>query len=191
MSTALGDRRGTAQQQLNQVQHLITCRTVRDADDLAAHRSIRQKVFVDEQAVFEGSDHDCRDDDPATTHILGWVDAAPCGAVRIYRLEPGSDTWQGDRLAVLRSARVHGLGGPLVRYAVAAAGVAGGQSMVAHVQVQNVLFFKHLGWTPEGPEEIYVGRPHQQMRIELPTPRVGASTLAALEGVVSRVDADR
>jgi hypothetical protein len=39
--------------------------------------------------------------------------------------------------------------------------------MVAHIQLANVAFFESLGWSQEGPVEVYVGIPHQPMAIAL------------------------
>ena len=39
---------------------------VADAADLAAYRAIRRDVFVGEQGLFAGTDHDDIDDDPRT-----------------------------------------------------------------------------------------------------------------------------
>ncbi|OLT21604.1 hypothetical protein BJF78_08355 [Pseudonocardia sp. CNS-139] len=72
-----------------------------------------------------------------------------------------------DRLAVLPEFRTAGLGGPLVRFAVATAGVRGGRLMRAHVQVANERFFHRLGWRTDGPVETYVGHPHVPMSIAL------------------------
>ena len=76
--------------------------------------------------------------------------SAPCGAVRLYPRIGTALEWKGDRLAVLPELRTHHLGAALVRFAVSTAGRLGGQRMIAHVQLANVRFFEHLGWTPEG-----------------------------------------
>jgi putative N-acetyltransferase (TIGR04045 family) len=147
----------------------LTCRVVGDADERATHAAIRASVFVTEQRIFTGSDADAHDDDPATVHVLGFVDDLPAGAVRLYPVDRRSDggLWKGDRLAVLPAWRSSGLGAPLVRFAVAEAGARGGTEMIAMVQVPNVRFFVRLGWTPVGEPQNYVGLPHQQMRINL------------------------
>lgn len=147
----------------------VGCRLVADADDLAAHAAIRRAVFVAEQAVFAGTDADALDADPRTLHVLGVVDGEPAGAVRLYPLDTGDPggQWQGDRLAVLPQFRTSGLGGPLVRFAVATAAGRGGRRMVAHVQPPNETFFRRLGWVRRGAPELYVGLPHVLMDIPL------------------------
>lgn len=148
----------------------IVCRPAVGPEAEAVHHRIRHAVFVDEQAVFAGSDRDAHDDFPSTIKVVAWAAGDAGGAVRLYPLEPG--VWQGDRLAVLPAFRAWNLGGPLVRFAVETAAALGGAEMVAHVQTANVRFFERLGWCRRGEPEIYVGLPHQLMSIDL-TVRVG------------------
>jgi len=145
----------------------ISCRLAGDAADRAAHHRVRHAVFVDEQRIFDGSDRDEHDDDPSTLHVLGLVDGAPAGTVRLYPV--GDGFWKGDRLAVLAAQRTSGLGAPLVRFAVATAGAAGGVRMIAHVQAPNERFFRHLGWIRIADVD-YVGHPHVRMEIPLGPP---------------------
>jgi putative N-acetyltransferase (TIGR04045 family) len=144
----------------------VECRVAGDAWTLAEHHRIREEVFVREQGLFQGSDRDGRDDEAATIKVLGFRDGVPGGAVRLYRLD-GAGRWQGDRLAVLSGSRGHGLGAPLVRFAVATAASGGGRLMTAHIQARNVAFFERLGWSMSGEREIYVGVPHVPMAIDL------------------------
>jgi putative N-acetyltransferase (TIGR04045 family) len=156
---------------------LLTCRPAAPGGELAAHFRIRHQVFVVEQGLFlagdarhpggpEGDDRDAHDDDPATIHVVGLADGVICGTVRLYPLaEQGR--WKGDRLAVLAGHRRHGLGAPLVRFAVATAGALGGREMEAFIQPANVEFFAWLGWRRTGGIVDYAGRGHQQMVIAL------------------------
>jgi putative N-acetyltransferase (TIGR04045 family) len=144
----------------------VTCRVAADPWMVAEHHRIRAEVFVGEQGLFRDSDRDGRDDDAATIKVLGFRGDVAGGAVRLYPLDdPGH--WQGDRLAVLAGARGHGLGVPLVRFAVASATRIGGRLMTAHIQPRNVSFFERLGWHVSGEPEFYVGVPHVPMAIEL------------------------
>jgi putative N-acetyltransferase (TIGR04045 family) len=145
----------------------IECRGARTPDELAAHYAVRHRVFVEEQRVFADSDGDAQDRHPLTVHVVGLVDEAVGGTVRLFPLDGAGRRWQGDRLAVLPEHRAHGLGGPLVRYAVRSAGKRGGEIMVAHIQLPNVRFFQHLGWRCDGEVEVYAGLPHQPMAIDL------------------------
>ena len=149
---------------------LLACRPAASAAELAAHFRIRRQVFVVEQGLFRGGpagDRDARDEDPATIHVVGLADGEVCGAVRLYPLGGPPGQWQGDRLAVLAAHRRHGIGAPLVRYAVAAAGARGGREMEAFIQPANVAFFEWLGWRRAGCIVPYAGIGHQRMVIGL------------------------
>jgi putative N-acetyltransferase (TIGR04045 family) len=159
----------------------VVCGPATSREQLAAHYRIRRAVFVDEQGLFEGTDRDEHDTAPEVVHVLATVSSLPVGTVRLFPLDGSGDLWQGDRLAVLRAHRVHGAGAPLVRYAVARAGAAGGRRMLAHIQLPNVVFFERLGWTRSGPIESDLGVEHQPMSIELSGGRTltGAATGSA------------
>ena len=141
------------------------CRPVGGPDELAVHHEIRRAVFVAEQGLFEGSDRDGQDDDPATLHVLGFVLGEPAGTVRLYPLT--GRLWHGDRLAVLPAFRRSHIGADLVRLAVALGGDLGGTRMQARVQVPNVRFFRYLGWAPTAPPDDHLGIAHQWMSIPL------------------------
>jgi putative N-acetyltransferase (TIGR04045 family) len=152
----------------------LACRAVSTAEELAVHFRIRHQVFVIEQGLFRdadgagsGWDRDVHDDDPATVHVIGLSDGAPCGTVRLYPLREVPGRWKGDRLAVLDDQRHHGLGAPLVRFAVATAAARGGREMEAYIQPANVRFFEWLGWRPTGGLVSYAGIAHQRMLIDL------------------------
>ncbi|MDN5858628.1 MAG: GNAT family N-acetyltransferase [Pseudonocardia sp.] len=140
------------------------CRIAATPDELVGHHAVRHAVFVEEQGVFEGSDLDAHDADPATIHVLGVVDGLVAGSVRIY-VGRADGCWHGDRLAVLPAHRTGRLGGTLVRFAVATAAAHGGDRMTAMVQQANEVFFHHLGWRSTGPVQLYVGLPHVPMEI--------------------------
>ncbi len=151
-----------------------SCHIATDPGELADHYALRHRVFVVEQGIFEADDHDRHDDDERTLHVVGLVDGAVGGAVRLYPLDPPGgpldppgELWKGDRLAVLPEHRANHLGAALVRFAVATAGSLGGRRMIAHIQLPNVAFFEHLGWRPEGPPAPFHGVEHRLMAIEL------------------------
>jgi putative N-acetyltransferase (TIGR04045 family) len=144
----------------------VHCRAVATPSELEVHLRIRERVFVDEQGIFATTDRDQHDADPATIHVLGWCDGEVAGTVRLFALD-GDGVWQGDRLAVLPAYRARHVAEPLVRFAVRTAGERGGRLMRAHVQAGNVRFFRRLGWTALGAPADYLGRPHQDMVIEL------------------------
>jgi putative N-acetyltransferase (TIGR04045 family) len=143
-----------------------SCLVAATEEERSIHHAIRRAVFVEEQAFFSESDRDDRDDDPATVKVLALYGQIAGGAVRLYPLDEDG-LWKGDRLAVLAAFRPRGLGTALVRFAVRTAGERGGRLMIAHIQPQNVGFFRRLGWRTEGGPEDFVGRTHQKMAIRL------------------------
>jgi putative N-acetyltransferase (TIGR04045 family) len=152
----------------------LACHAVSTAAEKDAHFRIRRQVFVIEQGLFrgfggaaDGDDRDGHDDHPATIHVIGLAAGVSCGTVRLYPLPDVPGRWKGDRLAVLASHRHLGLGAPLVRFAVRAAGMNGGQEMEAYIQPANVTFFRWLGWRRTGPLVDYAGIAHQRMLISL------------------------
>jgi putative N-acetyltransferase (TIGR04045 family) len=149
---------------------VVACRLAAGPGELAAHHAIRRAVFVEEQGLFGGDDRDERDGDPATLRAVGTIDGRLAGAVRLHPLQGA--VWRGDRLAVLPGERRTTLGAALVRFAVRTAGAAGGELMLAMVQLPNVRFFTVLGWQLDGPVVDYHGLAHQPMAIAL-RPAVG------------------
>jgi putative N-acetyltransferase (TIGR04045 family) len=146
----------------------LACHAVSTAGELAVHFRIRHQVFVVEQGLFRSTgDRDVHDDDPATVHVVGFFDRTACGTVRLYPVPGVPGQWKGDRLAVLDGYRQHGLGAPLVRFAVATAGARGGREMEAYIQPANVRFFEWLGWRPTDGLVTYAGIAHQRMLIDL------------------------
>ena len=163
----------------------LTCRAVSGPEERAAHFRIRHQVFVVEQGLFGrsgageaavgGWDQDIHDDDPATVHVVGLFDGVACGTVRLYPVPEVPGRWKGDRLAVLDGHRRHGLGAPLVRFAVATAATRGGREMEAYIQPANVTFFEWLGWRATGALVTYAGIPHQRMLIDVRVSRAPAT----------------
>jgi putative N-acetyltransferase (TIGR04045 family) len=139
---------------------------VADAADLAAYSAIRRDVFVGEQGLFAGTDHDDIDDDlrtvvlvaaTATGDVLGGVRLAPATARDI-------GWWTGGRLVVRRGARhAGGIGSALVRAACREAVSRGVLRFDATVQERNEPLFRHLGWVRWGEASIG-GVPHVRMR---------------------------
>ena len=161
--------------------HAVACRRAQSASEREEHLAIRHQVFVEEQGVFTESDLDLRDAEETTVAVLGYADGIAVGTVRLFPLDPARGRWQGDRLAVMSAYRTHGVGAPLVQYAVATAGARGGRTMVAHIQLDNVAFFRRLGWAPMDQPEMYAGRPHQPMCIDLPSHCEGLAMVRRLE----------
>lgn len=129
---------------------------------------IRQRVFVDEQRIFQHHDRD--EIDLIATHLVALSTVAHeadevVGTVRIHEEEEG--IWWGSRLAVSSSYRHVGrLGSELIRLAVSTANGRGCHTFLAHVQAQNVTLFRRLRWRVLREIDIH-GHPHALMEADL------------------------
>ena len=142
----------------------VAVRVAHSPQEIDAHHAVREAVFVREQAIFP--EHDRDEWDAGAIKVVATIADRVVGAVRLYPLDEAG-LWKGDRLAVLAEARTLGVGAPLVRFAVATAGEAGGSRMVALIQKPNVAFFRRLGWSRQGDASEYRGATHQSMTIPL------------------------
>lgn len=137
----------------------LTLEKATSEEDLKACFAIRRKIFCGEQGLFNGDDHDRRDEN--AVHIIAKVDDEPVGCVRCFERRPG--IWVGGRLAVLKKYRSF-LGGQLVKKAVETIEATdGARRFFAIVQIQNVRFFKWLRWKPLGHPFFCNGLVHQVM----------------------------
>src|SRR5690606_21421848 len=163
-------------------------RVAESAADLAAYRRLRREAFVDEQALFTGSDRDDWDDHPATVVLVAVTpDGSIVGGVRLTPGDAGRDLawWNGSRLVVERSRRGQAaLGAALVGAACATAEARGALRFEATVQRERSAFFRRLGWSHLGPATV-AGRPHD--RVRWPIDRIAAqvaATKAPLAGLL-------
>jgi putative N-acetyltransferase (TIGR04045 family) len=134
----------------------------------AGYLAVRRAIFVEEQGMFQGSDVDEHDLDPATLHLVAVsAKGEVVGAVRCY--SAGEAVWYGGRLAVLAEYRRHpaAIGPNLCRLAEASVIEHGCRRFLAYIQLQNVRFFERLGWTTVGAPADYHGQPHQLMAASL------------------------
>jgi len=130
--------------------------------------ALRRAVFCEEQKIFDADDRDDIDRRAipiaAIACLLGMPEQV-VGTVRVHALE--EDVWQGSRLAVQRPyRRTAELGTELIRHAVGTAHGLGCRRFLAHVQEQNVVLFRRLGWRTLG-EQILHGRLHHFMEADL------------------------
>jgi putative N-acetyltransferase (TIGR04045 family) len=138
----------------------IDLRVASGAAEIEAHFKIRRQVFVEEHGLFEGTDRDTHDDEGI--HIVACLSGKIVGAVRCY--PEGEGVWYGGRLAVHPDFRKYDLGARLVRKAVETMEcTAGVTRFLANIQIQNVRFFKRLGWIRIGEPFLYRGVRHQVM----------------------------
>ena len=130
--------------------------------------ALRRRVFCEEQRIFVRDDRDALDE--AAIHLVALSSMAVLvdevvGTVRIHEAEPG--LWTGSRLAVDPAYRRIGvLGTALIRLAVGTAASAGCLRFTAHVQAQNELMFRRLGWQRLASVALH-GVPHVLMQADL------------------------
>ncbi len=127
--------------------------------DLNEVFSLRKEVFVEEQQLFNSSDVDKYDD--LAIYLIAESPDGIIGTVRVYC--EGKDHWVGSRLAVKKGYRGGIAGALLVREAVRLVKSKNGRRFTAKIQIQNVGFFKRLGWTCQGEVFHYMNIPHQLM----------------------------
>lgn len=147
----------------------IVCKLVETDVEREGHFAVRHAVFVEEQQMFVGTDVDEHDHDEDTIHIVA-VDTSTgkvVGAVRCYH--DGDDVWYGGRLAVLKEYRHHAtsIGANLCRLAEASVIERGCRQFLAYIQLQNVRFFRRLGWRSVGEQVTIQGKPHLVMEASL------------------------
>jgi putative N-acetyltransferase (TIGR04045 family) len=166
--------------------YLITTLDEQPARITAQYNALRQHTFVDTQQLFDRTDRDDADADPATT-VLVAVDANGelLGGVRLVpATDPGLGWWQGSRLVLTPSTRGVGVGRALIRAACAWADANGVLRFEATIQQRYERLFADLGWITLGRSEIG-GAPH--LRVRWPIDRFGRlarATKSVLSGVL-------
>jgi len=145
----------------------IVYKVVETATERAGHFAVRHTIFVEEQHLFDESDVDKYDSDAILLVALDTQTGAVVGAVRC--IATGADVWYGGRLAVLPAYRrlPAAVGASLCHLAEATVIARGCRRFLAYIQLQNVRFFEHLGWTAMGEPICHYGEPHQIMSASL------------------------
>ena len=125
-------------------------------------RTIRHRVFVEEQGVSrdeEWDEHDAAGSE--ARHFVVRVGPTPLGCARLRRYGAAGKV---ERVAVLSERRGSGLGRRLMAAVEQAASRAGHAELVLHAQVAVIPFYERLGWRAEGPEFEEADIPHRKMR---------------------------
>lgn len=139
--------------------------------DEAGLRTVRTRVFVEEQAVSEAEEWDGLD--PECLHAVAETDAD--GIVATGRLHPSGKI---GRMAVLPAWRGRGVGGMILQSLLAAARSQGLESVYLHGQVPVLGFYGRFGFVAEGDEFDEAGIPHRLMRLSLATASAAADEAA-------------
>jgi putative N-acetyltransferase (TIGR04045 family) len=156
----------------------IVCKVAETEAERQGHFAVRQAVFVEEQALFNGSDIDKYDAYALHLIAIDQDTGEIVGAVRCFEISEG--VWYGGRLAVLKTYRqaARPIGPRLVKLAEEAVNERGCRRFLAHIQLQNVRFFQRLGWRKVGTPEDYCGQPHQLMEAPPPPENMPESFVA-------------
>jgi len=142
----------------------LICRPVQTEQEKEIAFAIRNDVFVKEQHLFKDSDID--ENDRKSVHLVAELDGVIVGTVRVF--PTGSNGhWIGGRLAVNKEKRIYKVGAGLVKAAMKQVKMKNCNRFVAHIQLENVEFFKRLGWETVGAVENHFNRPHQMMVADL------------------------
>lgn len=132
--------------------------------EMAGYYQVRNQIFVAEQGIYSLTDRDQYDEQAIP--LVAVMNGVVVGAVRCYRMR--DKLWYGGRLAVLPEYRVYNIGAALVRQAVETMrNHPEVERFFATVQIQNVRFFKRLGWTVIGHTILLKGVKHQLMESPL------------------------
>jgi len=123
-------------------------------------RGVRAAVFIDEQRVPPVLEWDGRDG--ACAHVLA-CDATGI-AIGTGRLLPEGKI---GRMAVLHTARAHGVGAALMGELLAIARERGLPEVELSAQTHALGFYARFGFVAEGAEYEDAGIPHRRMRLAL------------------------
>ena len=133
--------------------------------DMANYFNLRQRIFCEEQGLFQDCDRDSIDSISYPIVAIARTPDQVVGVVRIY--EEASRLWYGGRLGVHPDfRRVGRIGKGLIQKAVTTANTWGCDRFLATVQLQNVRFFTRLHWHSLKEIEI-LGHPHHLMEADL------------------------
>ena len=131
-----------------------------------AVRSVRQVVFVEEQACPPEEEWDAHDAAEArgVHHLLGTLDGAPAACARWRPVEtPAGPAAKLERFAVLVPFRGRGLGREIVASAIAEARAAGFSRLVLHAQVHLAGLYEGFGFRRRGAPFWEAGIEHVKM----------------------------
>lgn len=131
--------------------------------DIAACRTLRRTVFIEEQGVSEADEVD--DLDGQAVHLLATLDGVPVGSARLLT---NGDAGKIGRVCVLQPARKLGFGAALIHAAVAQfRGLPGITCVKLGAQTHALAFYERLGFTPYGDVFLDAGIEHRNMVLVL------------------------
>lgn len=140
----------------------INVAPVQSDDDWDRARSLRKKVFIDEQDCPPEEEWDGHDE--RSRHVLGRVDGHAVATAR-WRTVRRSDEIVAklERFAVLPEYRGQGYGTQLVRFVLQDARRAGFDTFLIHAQSHLQDWYEELGFSSTGRTFEEAGLPHVEM----------------------------
>jgi predicted GNAT family N-acyltransferase len=129
--------------------------------DQAGLRTVRTRVFVEEQAVTEREEWDGLD--PECVHAV--AESPGEGIIGTGRLHPSGKI---GRMAVLAPWRGRGVGAAILGQLLQAAAERGLTHVYLHAQVPVIGFYARHGFVAEGPEFVEADIPHRLMNLARP-----------------------
>lgn len=136
----------------------IKLKKISSQADLVDALTIRIRVFVQEQQVPAEIELDA--DDAHARHFLARVNGIAAGTARVVIHNSSAKI---GRMAVLKRYRRRGIGGQLLRGAVAYAKRRGARNIYLHAQVPVIGFYERQGFFAIGRVFKEAGIPHRKM----------------------------
>lgn len=135
---------------------------VQKDDDWERARTIRRRVFIEEQDCPPEEEWDGHD--ATSRHVLGQVNGTAVATARWRTVPHGEEiVAKLERFAVLPEHRGQGYGTQLVRYVLEDARRAGFDTFLVHAQSHLHDWYEDLGFTSTGRTFEEVGIPHVEM----------------------------
>jgi len=139
-------------------------------------RTVRTRVFIEEQSVPKALEWDGLDED--AHHFIALNEAGqPLGTARLL------NSGQIGRMAVLKDQRGRGIGRALLEAALHHAASSGMSRVFLHAQVHAQEFYRKAGFLLTGTAMIEAGIPHVEMAMMLPIPFNASADTHALPTV--------
>jgi predicted GNAT family N-acyltransferase len=133
-----------------------------DAPEAEAARQVRQRVFIDEQAVPPELEWD--EEDAVCIHALATVGDQPVATGRLLEQDGGGKI---GRMAVDEAYRGMGVGAKVLEHLLAEAAQRGITRLILSSQTYAIPFYARYGFVVEGDEYLDAGILHRDMRREI------------------------
>ncbi len=135
---------------------------VRSEDDWQTARTIRRRVFIEEQDCPPEEEWDGHDE--TSRHVIGRVEGEPVATARWRSVPHGEEiVAKLERFAVLPSHRERGHGTTLVNAVIEDARRAGFDTFLLHAQAHLQEWYEGLGFESTGRRFEEAGIPHVEM----------------------------